>query len=784
MSIIFWKNWRRLFSSARPSQQSRRLAKRRPLHSRRLELERLEDRIVPTLTVLSEYPALNFTSSGATSVPPDTEGAAGPNSFVEAVNQAIAIYTPAKTGSNVVTDQMTNFFFTQGGLTPVVSNSQQTDVWVIFDPQVQRFIVGDLDFDPANTNGDGNQLLLAVSKSPNPTTLTKSDWNFFAVPTTETGVAFQDYPGNPGYNADALVVTLQSFDSSGNTNHSLVNAISINALVNGTPLTKGTNYFQTDISEAEVRPAVMPDSTPGGPMWMVSSFNGGVFTGSANTIDVLKMTNVLSANPTFTPTTLTVNPYYEAVSPLQPNGQAITSPGYTDSRVLKAAERSGILATTFITSNAAGNEDNSSWYAINVSSGTPVLQQQGMISGGPGIYDTYPGIDINAQGDLGMSFMQSGTGPGQYLSVYVTGRTPSDPLGTMETPVLVQAGATNYVESTAFGNPPEYRLGDMSGINVDANGNFWIINEYATDQTNTDANWGTAIANFSLAAPISVLPLSATEGQPLNNVPVAEFIDASGVPMSSYTSEIDWGDGTVTSGTVVATNTPDTFLILGSHTYINAGDYTLTVVENNGLNTLGPVSGPVTVADAPLTGSAQLVSGATGEFVTNALVAIFTDTDTTLRPPSHYTATIRWSEGNGLTFSSSGVIQTLSGNTFTVYGSTPFTFPSGGLFAVTVVITDQVGGASVTVNSVINVANNQAIPPLLPLYQSDTSPINASFVSMEDALTNFLNSEQLFLFALGFGTMQEKQGSFGNFVNAFYAYEAAVFKYDMQLPGA
>ena len=57
----------------------------------------------------------------------------------------------------------------------------------------------------------------------------------------------------------------------------------------------------------------------------------------------------------------------------------------------------------------------------------------------------------------------------------------------MQTPVLVQAGQANSIDG---------REGDMSGINVDSDGSFWIANEYATP-----ALWGTVIAHFTLPLP-------------------------------------------------------------------------------------------------------------------------------------------------------------------------------------------------------------------------------------------------------------------------------------------
>src|SRR5205823_3953610 len=87
-------------------------------------------------------------------------------------------------------------------------------------------------------------------------------------------------------------------------------------------------------------------------------------------------------------------------------------------------------------------------------------------------------------GNFGMSFIESS--PTEFMSMYVTGRSPADPAGTMEAPQLVAAGAGVYTGG---------RAGDFSGINVDpANNSFWGANEIANA---TSGRWETRLANFS-----------------------------------------------------------------------------------------------------------------------------------------------------------------------------------------------------------------------------------------------------------------------------------------------
>src|SRR5438034_11481767 len=87
--------------------------KRTPRTACRPAFETLEDRTVPTVSVLNNggngYAGLNFGQSGGY-VPPDTCGAAGPSVYVETVNQALAVYNPKSTGASALRDTLAHFF--------------------------------------------------------------------------------------------------------------------------------------------------------------------------------------------------------------------------------------------------------------------------------------------------------------------------------------------------------------------------------------------------------------------------------------------------------------------------------------------------------------------------------------------------------------------------------------------------------------------------------------------------------------------------------------------------
>ena len=177
----------------------------------------------------------------------------------------------------------------------------------------------------------------------------------------------------------------------------------------------------------------MHDSVAGDPMWLVTEH------GDNTSIDVIKMTGVLTTSATFTYTNLAVTPYSGVVVPAQPQRHGHHQQHRLADHEGRGGEQHHRGRPT--PSSVSSTQDVAQWYAIDVSSGTPTLAQQGRVSAGTNTYIIYPGIDINASGQIGMSYMKSGTDTTtDYLSMWVTGRVPTDAAGTMETPVLVPAG--------------------------------------------------------------------------------------------------------------------------------------------------------------------------------------------------------------------------------------------------------------------------------------------------------------------------------------------------------
>ena len=83
--------------------------------------------------------------------------------------------------------------------------------------------------------------------------------------------------------------------------------------------------------------------------------------------------------------------------------------------------------------------------------------------------------------------------------------------------------------------------------------------------------------NDALLTPGTVLPIFATENQPLNNVPVATFTDANPVATAAdFAATINWGDGTPVDPNarvqlIGGTPAGAIFGVFGSHVYTSLG---------------------------------------------------------------------------------------------------------------------------------------------------------------------------------------------------------------------
>ncbi len=205
---------------------------------------------------------------------------------------------------------------------------------------------------------------------------------------------------------------------------------------------------------------------------------------------------------------------------------------------------------------------------------------------------------------------------------------------------------------------------------------------------------------------LTVNNLSATEGVPLPAMTkVASFLmgDVQGSQTTDFTASINWGNGSVTTGSDVADG--DACDIEGSTTNTTAttagapDPVTLTVVGLN--DSSATATGSATVAQAALTSQGMNINPAKGASF-NLVVADFQDANTLLNP-GNFTASINWGDGTAAT---PGQIALVAPGMFTVQG--PHAYATAGSFPITTTITYQAGAVTIA-NSIASVPS--ALPP-------------------------------------------------------------------------
>ena len=117
-------------------------------------------------------PIMNFEgltkSEGGGWTPPDTNGDVGPNHYIQTVNIALGIYDKA-TGAPIVKLTYNDFF--QGPPGSSCDNNNRGDVVVLYDPQVDRWIVTDF-----SLPGPNYYECIAVSQTGDPVS---GGWYFY-----------------------------------------------------------------------------------------------------------------------------------------------------------------------------------------------------------------------------------------------------------------------------------------------------------------------------------------------------------------------------------------------------------------------------------------------------------------------------------------------------------------------------------------------------------------------------------------------------------------------------
>src|SRR5215472_2781504 len=480
-----------------------------------------------TPTFSTPFAGIAFPDSqcGPNCEPPDTQVAAGPNNIVEATNIVMRIFD--KSGNVLATNNLNTFF----QVDPSIFSS---DPRVDYDTLSGRWLISFLILDTTDISTAQNGIwYLAVSTDSNPL----DPFNIFLF---ETPGQFPDQP-SLGFNDDKVITGGNGFSCNPDCNAGppegneflvwnkselLTNAANID--VDFYPPAEDSTYFP-------IIPAKSRSSTAA--LFMVSAFN-----------NVLNFWTITGVPPSSTATDVLVGitPFSDPPQAKQENGGG-ASIDSGDSRLLDAVYRDGqVWASDTDACLPTGDSTQRSclqFFEVLTGGAKPALNQD-FSFGTKGAYDYYPSVDLDSADDLITSFTQSSST--EFASAFVAGRLAGDPIDTLGTPVLFQAGSKAYNGS---------RWGDYSGAGIDPSDQtaVWVASEFATSAS-TGLNWGTEIAQARVIPPPSVTATPTATATP--NATATATATASPTATPTITATPTASPTTSGSATPTATDTP------------------------------------------------------------------------------------------------------------------------------------------------------------------------------------------------------------------------------------
>ncbi|MGE5138296.1 MAG: hypothetical protein ACM3JD_02435 [Rudaea sp.] len=443
--------------------------------------------------------------------PPDPNGDAGLNYYVQAVNTSIGVFSKA-TGERLLAIRFDQFWSAAGGTGTRCDNSNIGDPVVLFDQLSQRWLITDFAFDDGTLDGPFYECI-AVSKTEDPLT---GGWWFYPMLVDVTSM--NDYP-KFGLWPDGYYMTANMFQANGTRFAGARSwALDRSKMISGQPVTP--QYFNTSIQYGSLLPGTFRGYPPpaGSPALFLALdiINKGQLLLWRFHFDPATPANSWfgGSGPGTAPKAIRVASY---ASPCGNQSGCIPQPG-TPQRVDAIGDRlmmplqyqnlNGLeslwAAHTVAGSSLLDSRTGIRWYEIRDPNGVPWVRQQSTFKPADGIFRWLPSLAVDKSGNVAVGYNASSKG--LFPSIRVNGRKWTDPLGTLKQgETVMQAGSG----SQEGGNGPE-RWGDYSSMVLDpVDGcTFWYTNEYFVA---TGPNWQTRIGSFKYPDCGTLAPLDEVD---------------------------------------------------------------------------------------------------------------------------------------------------------------------------------------------------------------------------------------------------------------------------------
>lgn len=433
-----------------------------------------------------------------TSIPPDVNGAVGPNYVMTTLNTEIKIQN--KTGGSVST-------LSNSGFWTVEETTDIYDPKILYDPFTQRFYFVDLD----GASSAGTNILLAVSQTNDPT----GAWNQYKIKTNNGDpTLWFDFP-SMGYNKDWIVVSGNMFTDGPSYTFTKVKLF----VIKKSDVLAGLATTPTEISVATgftLSPAVVGDNSTN-TVPIIATWDN-----STGTYKLLKISGEPPSVPTLSdvgfPSVGSGNSWFNYTwyynqAPQQ--GMTTRTNGIDDGdhRMANCVLKNGKLwavhntwsSNTGLFNSAAVYRGVLRWLSINPN--TAAINEWGKIED-TGITNmgafsvptnsySYPSIAVNNNEDVMIGFGHHS--PSFYPTASYLLRKNGEP--SFSSVYQYKNGTNKYFKT--YGGSAN-RWGDYTMTMVDpSNGSdFWVIGEYANTPNGSDqwaTRWAKIVPNVVLA---------------------------------------------------------------------------------------------------------------------------------------------------------------------------------------------------------------------------------------------------------------------------------------------
>jgi hypothetical protein len=514
------------------------------------------------LPLVGTVPGLNFEGVGEIDgvAPPDTNGTVGTTQFLQTTNFHFAVYD--KTNGNILLGPAALHTVWNGAGGNCGNGSDGGDPAVVFDKAAQRWVISTL-------AGGYGSWCMAVSQSSDAT----GSWFTYEFP---SGGSLDDYPKIAVW-PDAYYRSTNTFGSG------QANACAFDRSLMLTGGAANEICFQQQLPVFSLLPSDLDGSTAppsGEPNFFVELFDSshlGLFK--------FHVDFTTPSNSTFTgPTQIAVSSYTQAGTIPQPPGDGTQLDSLGDRLMFRLAYRN-LNGTEYLVvghSVLAGSVVGARWYQITDPNGTPTVAQQGTFSP-DSTYRWMGSLAMDQDGDVALGYSASSSSV--HPALRYTGRTPSDPAGSMESEASIFEGTGSQTGGLS-------RWGDYSSMAIDPidDCTFWYTTEYIP--SDGSFNWHTRIASFKFVGCGSTTPdFYLTDNPPSQTITPGASTSYSVTvnPVNGYSNTVSLSLSGCPSGATCSINpssvgppyTPST-LSVSTTSSIAPGNYNITITGTDG----------------------------------------------------------------------------------------------------------------------------------------------------------------------------------------------------------